>query len=68
MAFSSAPFLFFFLPLFFFAYFSIPSAREKNWVILIFSLIFYGWGEPWFVLVLALSMFLTWVAAMRIDR
>lgn len=35
---------------------------------LAFSLVFYGWGEPWFVLVLAASMALNWTAAILIDR
>src|ERR1700712_4382848 len=52
MVFSSFPFLFFFLPLFLCAYFLAPSIWGKNLVTLICSLLFYGWGEPWFVLVL----------------
>lgn len=46
MLFSSATFLFFFLPLFLSLYYLLPW---KNGVLLLASLIFYAWGEPRFV-------------------
>ncbi len=52
MLFSSIPFLFYFLPCVLLAYAAAPK-RLKNSVLLLFSLIFYGWGEPkylWFML------------------
>ncbi len=45
MIFSSIPFLYYFLPLVLLVYFLTPW-RGKNAVLLIASLIFYGWGEP----------------------
>ena len=42
MVFSSAEFLFLFLPLFLAAYYLVPF-RFKSWVILIGSYVFYGW-------------------------
>ncbi len=45
MLFSSLEFLFLFLPLCVIAYFGVPTAM-KNAVLLLFSLIFYGFGEP----------------------
>lgn len=45
MLFSSLEFLFFFLPLCIAVYFSVP-VRARNAVLLVFSLIFYGFGEP----------------------
>ncbi|UFN50969.1 MBOAT family protein [Roseomonas sp. OT10] len=68
MVFSSALFLFFFLPVCFLFYFSTSYTQVRNWVLIIFSLIFYGWGEPWFVLVLAVSVMLNWTAAIYIDQ
>jgi D-alanyl-lipoteichoic acid acyltransferase DltB (MBOAT superfamily) len=68
MVFSSIPFLFFFLPLFFVAYFLAPTIRGKNLVTLAFSLVFYSWGEPWFVLILLASITFNAVAASWIDR
>jgi alginate O-acetyltransferase complex protein AlgI len=68
MVFSSTSFLFLFLPIFMALYFLSPSVRAKNLVTLIFSLTFYGWGEPWFVLVLLASIAFNTVAALRIDE
>ena len=45
MLFSSVPFLFYFLPAVLLVYFLVPRVL-KNSVLLIASLIFYGWGEP----------------------
>jgi alginate O-acetyltransferase complex protein AlgI len=67
LVFSSIPFLFYFLPLFLAAYFLTPSIRGKNLVTLVCSLLFYGWGEPWFVLVLLASIAFNTVAALVID-
>lgn len=54
MVFSSIPFLFFFLPLFFLLYYLVPF-RVKNYVLLVFSLLFYAWGEPIYILLMILS-------------
>ena len=45
MLFSSLPFLFYFLPSVLMVYFLVPR-QLKNTVLLVFSLVFYGWGEP----------------------
>ena len=45
MRFSSLPFLFGFLPLTLALYFAAPP-RWRNLVLLLTSLVFYGWGEP----------------------
>lgn len=54
MLFSSVGFLFRFLPIFIIVYLAFPEYR--NIVLLIGSLIFYGVGEPYFVLLLLLSV------------
>ena len=48
MLFSSIPFLFYFLPGVFLLYFLVPR-KLKNAVLLLFSLVFYAWGEPKYV-------------------
>ena len=45
MLFSSIPFLYYFLPAVLIVYFLVPR-QLKNTVLLVFSLVFYGWGEP----------------------
>lgn len=54
MLFSSVGFLFRFLPIFIIAYLALPKYR--NSVLLLGSLIFYGVGEPYFVLLLLFSV------------
>ncbi len=51
MIFSSAMFLFRFLPVFFILYFLAPL-RMKNIILLLGSLFFYAWGEPVYVILL----------------
>ena len=45
MLFSGIPFLYYFLPAVLLCYFLVPH-QLKNGVLLLFSLVFYGWGEP----------------------
>lgn len=68
MVFSSVPFLFYFLPLFIPLYFLAPSTRSRNAVLLAFSVVFYAWGEPWFVLVMLASIVFNWRAALSIEQ
>ena len=51
MVFSSNIFLFFFLPIFLIAYFITPQ-KFRNYMLLLFSLIFYAYGAPDFVFLL----------------
>ena len=45
MIFSSIPFLYYFLPAVLAVYFLVPKIC-RNAVLLLSSLVFYGWGEP----------------------
>ena len=54
MVFSSNVFLLFFLPLFLIGYFACPK-RFRNYVILLFSIFFYAYGAPEFILWLLIS-------------
>ena len=51
MVFSSITFLLLFLPLFLLVYYLSPKS-VKNYVILLFSIVFYAWGAPKFVFIL----------------
>ena len=55
MLFSSLEFLYFFLPLTLFLYFVCPL-KCRNVVLLIFSLIFYGWGGPAFLILMVFTV------------
>lgn len=52
MLFSSIPFLYYFLPSVLIAYYLAPKPA-KNMVLLLASLVFYGWGEPVYVFLMA---------------
>ncbi len=58
MLFSSVGFLFRFLPIFMIIYLAFPKYR--NIVLLAGSLVFYGVGEPYFVLLLLLSVLINY--------
>ena len=51
MLFSSIPFLYYFLPAVLLLYFLAPK-KLRNAVLLLSSLVFYGWGEPKYVLLM----------------
>lgn len=55
MLFSSVPFLYYFLPATLLLYFAAPR-RLKNTALLLCSLVFYGWGEPKYLLLMLLSI------------
>ena len=59
MVFSSLIFLIFFLPIFLLIYYIVPI-KFKNIVLLIFSLLFYSWGEPKYILLLLFTSFLNY--------
>ena len=59
MIFTSYVFLFYFLPLVLLVYFVLP--RYRNTVLTCASYVFYGWWEPWFVLLMLFSTILDYV-------
>ena len=52
MVFSSLIFLYLFLPACLITYFCVRSIQAKNMVLIVFSLFFYAWGEPVYVLLM----------------
>ncbi len=67
MVFSSIPFIYYFLPLVLLLY-AIAPGKGKNAVLLLSSLIFYGWGEPRYLIVMILSIFFGYCFALLIER
>ena len=67
MLFPSITFLFYFLPLFFILYCAAPGVTGKNIVLLVASLLFYAWGEPRFVMLLAGQIVLNYCFALAIG-
>ncbi len=67
MLFSSIPFLYYFLPLVVICYFLVPF-RLKNLILLLFSLIFYSWGEPTYVIFMILSILFGYAEGLLIEK
>lgn len=67
MLFSSIEFIFVFLPVFLTFYFFTPN-KQRNSVLLVFSLIFYAWGEPRFLALMAFTVVLDWLLGILIER
>ena len=68
MVFSSLIFVYAFLPLSLIFYVLAKNIKVKNAVLLIFSLLFYAWGEPTYVLILVFMTFSDWVSALLIEK
>ena len=68
MVFSSLIFLYAFFSLSLLAYGLCRNQKQQNTVLLIFSLIFYAWGEPKYVLLLMFMAFASWFCALGVDR
>lgn len=67
MLFSSLPFLYCFLPVVLAVYFLVPD-RGKNAVLLVGSLLFYGWGEPKYALLMMVSIAAFYLCGLAIGN
>ncbi len=68
MVFSSLIFLYFFLPITLILYFVSPGMKLKNFILLLFSLIFYAWGEPIWIILLLFTSILDFGIGLLIDK
>ena len=68
MVFSGTTFLFLFLPLLLLLYFCRKSIRWRNAILLIFSLLFYAWGEPVWVLGMIVITLINYLLALLIRK
>ena len=67
MLFSSIPFLFYFLPAVLILYFLVPR-KLKNAVLLVFSLVFYAWGEPKYIFLMIATIGLFFGCGQAIEK
>ena len=67
MVFSSIPFLYYFLPAVLAVYFLTPR-RWKNAVLLLASLVFYGWGEPKLLWLMVFTIAVFYLCGLAIGR
>lgn len=60
--------MFAFLPANIILYFLAKNLKIKNIILIIFSLVFYAWGEPVCVALLIFSSFIGYIFAVQIDK
>lgn len=67
MVFSSITFLYYFLPVTAVLYFASPK-KLKNIILLLASIVFYGWGEPKYVILMGLSVLLGYGFGLWVEK
>lgn len=67
MIFSSFTFLIYFLPAVLFIYYITPRC-VRNYVLLLFSLVFYGWGEPRYVFLMLAAIAISYLFGLYIHK
>ena len=67
MVFSSITFIYYFLPILLVTYLITPN-KYKNIILLIFSLLFYFYGEPKYIIILLLTCFINYKGAILIEK
>lgn len=68
MVFSSLFFLYLFLPICIIFFAAKKNINYRNTVLIVFSLIFYAWGEPLAVFLLLISSFVNYMLALLIGK
>ena len=67
MVFSSLVFLYFFLPVVMIIYL-FPDTKGRNIILLVSGLIFYAWGEPFYIIIMLLSTLIDFNAGLIMDK
>ena len=67
MIFSSLLFMFVFLPLVLIVYYLVPR-QFRNLVLFVFSLVFYAWGEPVYILLMLFTAFIDYFNGAMVDK
>ncbi len=68
MIFSSLIFLYAFLLITFILYFIISNRAYRNFILFAVSLVFYGWGEPKYILVMLASILTAYIFGFFIEK
>ena len=67
MVFSSILFLYIYLPVVLAVYYIVPVKRRNLWLFAV-NLVFYGWGEPVYILLMLFSIGVNYTSGLLIDR
>lgn len=67
MVFSSLVFLFEYLPIVLALYYIVPTKWRNVWLLLV-NLVFYGWGEPVYILLMLFSIGINYAAGLFVGK
>lgn len=67
MIFSSTVFLFLFLPITIIVHIILPRSIKNYWLLIV-SVIFFAWGQPKYLWIIAVSILINYLVALAIDR
>lgn len=67
MVFTSFSFIYYFLPLLLICYFVVPK-KFRNIILLMFSVLFYFYGEPKYILLMLIEVLISYVVGLLIDK
>lgn len=68
MLFSSLTFLFVFLPILSMLYILFKNRIIRNIILLIFSLLFYSWGEPKYCIIMLVTILVSYICGIIINK
>ncbi len=68
MVFASLLFLFLFLPLNLVLYYSSDNKVYRNFLLILFSLFFYAWGEPVWIIILFIAATVDYINGLAIEQ
>lgn len=68
MIFSSMIFIFVFLPLVVSLYYLVKKTSIRNLMLCLFSLFFYSWGEPVYVILMIFSITINYILALLMEK
>ena len=68
MVFASLTFLYFFLPANLLLYYLFPNKKYRNLILILFSFVFYAWGEPIWITLLFFSATVDYIHGLLVER
>jgi alginate O-acetyltransferase complex protein AlgI len=67
MVFSSILFMFIYLPVVLTVYYIVPSKWRNIWLFIV-NLVFYGWGEPVYIVLMVFSICVNYISGRLVDK
>ncbi len=68
MVFSTLLFIFIYFVVVLAVYYAFPNRKYRNIVLCFFSLIFYGWGEPTFLILMVFSILFNYAFGLLVEK